>query len=223
MKVLNIILADKRRLLASIIIALVIGFIGLSCFVIITPPSFLDLHISEELQERHGVLLDSLMKMISWFGEAPHSIVMVVFTAALFLVFNYKKEALFTLLTLVSGLLSSGLKLLVNRPRPAEDLVRILEKAKQQSFPSGHTLFYTIFFGFLIVAMSNLKAVPLMVRIVVAVFSTAMIFLVPVSRVYLGAHWFTDVLGGFILGIIFLFFLGYIYLFGFFIKPKQNY
>lgn len=205
----------------SIMAILITGFLGLSYFVIISPPSFLDLHVSEEIQERHNALLDSVMKMVSWFGEVPNSIIMVIFSAALFFVFNFKKESLFTLLTLISGLISSSLKWLINRPRPTGDLVRIIEKAKQQSFPSGHTLFYTVFFGFLIISLSNLKSVPAMVRIVVIAFSATMIFLVPVSRVYLGAHWFTDVLGGFILGILCLFFLGYIYLFRF-LTNKMN-
>lgn len=222
MKFLSDLLSDKKRTLFGVIAVLISGFAGLSYFVIITPPSFLDLHVSEELQERHSVLLDSAMKLVSWFGNVPQSIILVAVTATLFLVFSYRKEALFTLITLISGLLSSAMKLLLNRPRPTEDLVRIIEKAKRQSFPSGHTLFYTIFFGFLVIAMTSLRSVPLIVRIVVGTLSALMIFFVPVSRVYLGAHWFTDVLGGFVLGIICLFFLGYIYLFGLVNNKKNN-
>lgn len=125
---------------------------------------------------------------------------------------HFKEEALFTVLTLISGIISSALKLLFNRPRPTDHLVRIVEKAKQQSFPSGHTLFYTIFFGLMIIIMCNLKDIPTWFRILVISVSVTMILSIPISRVYLGAHWFTDVLGGFILGIICLFVMGYFYL-----------
>ncbi|RZK79723.1 MAG: phosphatase PAP2 family protein [Pedobacter sp.] len=204
---------DKKWLLTGVLAALTFGFLGLSYFVVINPPSAIDLHISEELQERHSELLDGTMKVVSWFGTMPHSLIMVIFTALIFYTFEYKREAGFTLLTLLSGVISSGLKLLINRPRPTEDLVRIVEHAKHQSFPSGHTLFYTIFFGFLIVMMSYLNSIPRLLRLVVISLSALMVFLVPMSRVYLGAHWFTDVLGGFILGILCLSLLGYLYLF----------
>jgi membrane-associated phospholipid phosphatase len=204
---------DRKWLLPVVLVTLISGFLGLSYFVIINPPSSIDLHISEEIQERQSVLLDSLMKLISWFGTMPHSLIMVIFVAALYITFGYKREAGFTLLTLLSGVVSSGLKILINRPRPTENLVRIIEHAKQQSFPSGHVLFYTIFFGLMIVIMTYLKSVPRLLRLVVIILSSLLIFTVPISRVYLGAHWFTDVLGGFILGILCLSLLGYFYLY----------
>ncbi|MBC7409791.1 MAG: phosphatase PAP2 family protein [Arcicella sp.] len=212
MSVLNDFLKNKTRMLFGIITTLIVGFISLSYFVLITPPSYIDMHISEEIQERQNGTLEAIMKLVSWFGNLPQSLVIVIFAAILFFLFKLKREAIFTLLTLLSGVFSSSLKLLIGRPRPTENLVRIIEKAKQQSYPSGHTLFYTVFFGFLIIAMGNLKHVNKVLKFAVISFSAGMIFLIPISRVYLGAHWFTDVLGGFILGIVYLFILGYIYL-----------
>jgi undecaprenyl-diphosphatase len=130
----------------------------------------------------------------------------------LFLLFKFKKEALFICFTGVSGLVSSSLKILINRPRPTEDVVRILEETKRQSFPSGHVLFYVLFFGFLTLLMYHLKTIPKSFRICLGLFFLFMIFTVPLSRVYLGAHWFTDVLGGFLLGMLCLLILSYFYL-----------
>jgi membrane-associated phospholipid phosphatase len=55
-----------------------------------------------------------------------------------------------------------------------------------------------------------------MIRLMVTGICMTLIFTIPVSRIYLGAHWFTDVLGGFMLGLICLYILSYLYL-----KKKQ--
>ncbi len=116
------------------------------------------------------------------------------------------------ILTMLSGLISTIIKWLVNRPRPTEDLVRVVGKNAQQSFPSGHVLFYVMFFGFLVLLMLRLQSINKTIRVLVSVVCLFLIFTIPFSRIYLGAHWFTDVLGGFLLGIICLYGFGYIYL-----------
>jgi membrane-associated phospholipid phosphatase len=207
---------NKRKVLALTIIVLILGFILLSGIVYFLPTTLIDLNISLRIQRYQNDVLDKIMAFISWFGTMPWSVLTVLCTALAFLLFGYKREAVFTLLTLSSGLLSTVIKLLINRDRPGKDVVRIIEVTRQQSFPSGHTLFYTIFFGFLIIIMGNLKGLPQLIRITVMTISGFMILTVPLSRIYLGAHWFTDVLAGAILGILSLFVLGYYYL------PKNN-
>jgi membrane-associated phospholipid phosphatase len=203
---------NKNRLLTTILVVLVVGFILLSVGVYLLPPSFIDLKISLKIQAHQNVTLDELMSFISWFGNMPVSLIMVLIVAAIFFIFNYRREALFTVLTLSSGVVSTVIKMLIDRPRPTKDLVRIIEITRQQSFPSGHTLFYTVFFGFVIVMMGNLKSVSIYLRGTITVISAVMILLIPFSRIYLGAHWFTDVLGGAMLGILCVFVLGYFYL-----------
>ena len=209
MKVLS---ANKNRLLVNTLFVITTAFIVLSCFIYFFPLSSIDLDISREIQEHHNVTLDRLMAMISIFGTMPYSAITVGLAALLFFIFKLRKEALFILLTALSGLVSSLIKLLINRPRPAKDLVRIIEITREQSFPSGHTLFYTVFFGFLIIIMGNLKSVNHYFRKAIICLSSAMILLIPFSRIYLGAHWFTDVLGGALLGVLCLSVLGYFYL-----------
>jgi undecaprenyl-diphosphatase len=196
------------RYVLGIIIA---GFIVLTILISIFPHSFIDREFSEEVQEHKNLFLDAMMKLVSWFGYFPGSVIIVLISAFVFFIFKYRKEALFVLLTSASGLLSSLVKILVNRPRPTEPLVRIVQKANQQSFPSGHVLFYIVFFGFLTVLMYDLNTVPKSARISVSAFSMLLIFAIPFSRIYLGAHWFTDVLGGFLLGVLYLYALCFFY------------
>jgi membrane-associated phospholipid phosphatase len=208
----NRIYTNRKRLLKYLVTFLSIGFILLTIFVSLFPPTWVDIDVSAEVQEHHNVLLDKSMIFVSWFGYTRVSIIMVLLTAAAFYIFKYKREALYTLFSLISGLISTLLKVIVNRPRPTENLVRIIDKAKYQSFPSGHALFYTVFFGFMLFLMLQLKTINHYVRILVGSFSFLMIFLVPFSRMYLGAHWFTDVTAGLFLGILCLYLLCVLYL-----------
>ncbi|MEO6980562.1 MAG: phosphatase PAP2 family protein [Mucilaginibacter sp.] len=202
----------KKHLIGYLATGLTAGFILLTTFVLLDPLSKIDREFSEEIQEHHHLLVDQLMKCISAFGYMPASAILVGATALLFLLSGYKREALFVVLGSLSGLISTLVKLLVNRPRPAAPLVLVLEKTQQQSFPSGHVLFYVVFFGFLVLLMYQLKDLHKILRISIAVFSILLIFSVPLSRIYLGAHWFTDVLGGFLLGLLSLIALSYAYL-----------
>ncbi|HVW96151.1 MAG TPA: phosphatase PAP2 family protein [Mucilaginibacter sp.] len=152
------------------------------------------------------------MKSVSWFGYMPNSIILVIVTAVLFFLFEYKREALFIVFTLLSGLVSTIVKFAVDRPRPLPSLVRILEKTRQQSFPSGHVVFYIVFFGFLTLLMLRLVELHKTLRLSVSCCCLLLILAVPVSRIYLGAHWFTDVLGGLLLGLLCLYGLSYFYL-----------
>jgi len=213
MGIIEYLQAHRSKLLGSVLLLIIIGFVFLSGYVFFFPLSSFDLRFSTSVQEHHTVFLDRFMTWISWFGFMPVSVIMVVLVSAVFLAFNYKREAIFTLLTLLSGVVSTIIKILINRPRPSQDLVRIVYLVKQQSFPSGHVLFYTVFFGFLIILMGRVKTIPLLIRWVVFILSLSLILLIPISRVYLGAHWFTDVFGGIMLGLLCLYLLGYFYLY----------
>jgi len=85
------------------------------------------------------------MKGVSWLGYMPNSVIVALITALIFYLFKYKKEALFLVLTMSSGLVSSFVKMIVNRSRPSKSLVRIIETTQQQSYPSGHVIFTSYF------------------------------------------------------------------------------
>lgn len=193
----------KKRAL-HIIILIVAGFFLLTAFITVFPSSWIDLELSEEVQEEHNPILDIIMKAISWFGQTWISIAMVVSTSATLLLLRFKREAFYCLLTLLMGLITYGIKISVNRIRPTENLVRVIEKAKYQSFPSGHVGFYIAFFGLMTFFIYHGKWFTRTFRITATSICLSLIFSIPFSRIYLGAHWFTDVLGGFMAGSIYL-------------------
>lgn len=203
---------SRKRILFFVLGGILLGFIVLTVLVSSFPVSFIDREFSEEIQEHQQPALDSIMKIISWPGYAPQSVVMAILTAIIFYLFKRPKESLFILATMLSGVAGRLLKILIDRPRPTDDLVRIIEAAEHQSFPSGHVLFYISFFGFLIILMNHLKDIKRQYRITVMAIGSFMIFTIPISRIYLGAHWFTDVLGSAMLGLLFLSGLSYFYM-----------
>lgn len=203
---------QKRNLLFIYLPLLIIGFVLLAIYVSYVPFPPLDLKISLLVQKYYAVWLDEVMLAISIFGELPYSLISVLVVAAIFYYFKYKREAFFIAQILFSGLVILLVKNLINRPRPTEFYVRLVEINRFQSFPSGHVLSYVLFFGFLILLMRKLETIPLKLRNTIRYISIFLIISIPISRIYLGAHWFTDVLGGFILGVICLLPLSLIYL-----------
>lgn len=193
---------NSRKKAVYVVLGLSLLFLLLTAFVALLPMTFIDLEFSEEVQEDNFPLLDALMQGVSWFGTNWVAIPLTLGTALVFLLAGLRREALFLSLTLLSSVLTFGIKLLVNRPRPTEDMVRIVVKAQHQSFPSGHTVFYVTFFGFLIFLLFRLRQLPPFIRWTAGGLSLLLILAVPFSRVYLGNHWFTDVAAGFVLGLI---------------------
>lgn len=209
--------ASSRIKAIHVVLGLLTLFLILTAIVLLLPPRLIDIEFSEEVQEVHNPLLDFLMKAISWFGSRTVSISLTLGTSLVFLAIGFRKEAFFLALTLLASVINFGIKLLVNRPRPTDDAVRILVEAQHQSFPSGHTVFYVTFFGLLLFLMYRLRNLPTSLRISIGLISLTLVLAVPFSRVYLGAHWFSDVLAGFILGLLFLTILIHYYL-----KPSNN-
>jgi membrane-associated phospholipid phosphatase len=202
----------KRTSTTILLIVLIIGFLILSFFATNPTVPPIDIAVSHLLQRTNNNWLDQIMLAISIFGEIPYSLISVLLVAFIFFRYKFKLEAVFISLTLFSGLLILLIKNLVNRARPTEFYVRLVEVNRFQSFPSGHVLSYVLFFGFLILLMRELKEIPLSIRKGLTYNSYFLIFAIPLSRIYLGAHWFTDVLGGMLLGLICLIILSHLYL-----------
>ncbi|SHG20958.1 phosphatase PAP2 family protein [Pedobacter caeni] len=204
---------EKRKLILTYLLALVaLSFILLTVSIVYLPLPTVDKSFSHAIQSYQSQSLDPIMRFISLIGVMPYSLIMVLLTALLFFLFKLKREAIFTLSTLLAGVASTIVKIIVDRPRPAAPFVHVLEKTVQQSFPSGHVNFYVVFFGFLIVMMYHVKTIPFILRALVITICALLIFFIPISRVYQGAHWFTDVIGGSLLGVLLLSANSYFYL-----------
>lgn len=105
-------------------------------------------------------------------------------------------------LLLVSGvggwLLNSGLKEVVGRPRPSPELVDVAEWPTTLSFPSGHAASSFILYGLLFYFAGLIpRAIP---RLLLRAACLWVVLFTGMERVYVGAHWPSDVLGGFLLG-----------------------
>lgn len=99
--------------------------------------------------------------------------------------------------------LGTGIKLLVDRPRPTADLVNVLSQLKDYSFPSGHVLYFTTFFGFLLFLSFTLLKHSWWRTTLLIIFG-GMVALIGLSRIYEGQHWASDVIGAYLLGSVWL-------------------
>ena len=99
----------------------------------------------------------------------------------------------------VSSLLDNIIKLVISRQRPPADLLHILSPTTGFSFPSGHAVFFT-WMAFMI-AVSIAPKVRPSFRPILWAMVLVVIVLTCIARVWAGAHWPSDVIGGVLLGI----------------------
>jgi len=100
----------------------------------------------------------------------------------------------------MSALLNQILKRIVQRPRPTE--FRIIDESGY-SFPSGHSMVSAAFYGFLIYLIyKNVKNKYLKWALITVL--SLLIILIGTSRIYLGVHYTSDVLAGFLIAISYL-------------------
>lgn len=141
-------------------------------------------------------------RMISFLGSTSWDIFLVLVVVVILLRRREQRLAIFTVVTAATGsLLNTGVKMMVNRDRPALTGCFFGVNAGQ-SFPSGHTMNTTIVYGaFVLVFLSLLsRAWRPALLIVYAAWVAAMAW----SRMTLGAHYLSDVLGGVVLGLAWL-------------------
>jgi membrane-associated phospholipid phosphatase len=189
---------NKR--LVALYALIVVSIIGLTVFVEKFPLSNFDLDITRAIQEQRAWDPTLLMRFISIFGDAAVAPFPVVIASLIFYRTNRRREARFTLAVILANLGNFLFKMLIHRPRPTLDVARVLSKFTETGFPSGHVVHYVVFFGFLLTVMIVDKSIPFFWRIFVGVLSTFLILTVSISRIYLGAHWATDVIGGYLFG-----------------------
>ncbi len=158
----------------------------------------IDTNIYNSIFKLNSELTTLIMAFISHLGSATILIMLCVVFAILQK--TRKISLLVTLNLAISYTLNSIIKLIVARPRPN---VLPLVYEEGYSFPSGHAMVCTAFYGFLIyITYKNVKNKFLKNAIIYGL--NLLIFLIGISRIYLGVHYATDVLGGFIIGIVYL-------------------
>ncbi len=140
------------------------------------------------------------MQLISWPGFLPQSVLIVLLIAFTLYRYGLRWEAATSLLVaFISGVSNELAKSLIQRPRPGTDLVDVFEVLTTYSYPSGHVMFYVTFFGFVWYLAFMLLKRSVSRGLVLGIFGV-FIALVGVSRIHLGQHWASDVLGAYLLG-----------------------
>jgi membrane-associated phospholipid phosphatase len=163
----------------------------------------IDLTVTHMVQGDHGQGFDRLMYGVSWLGFFPQvAAVSAVVILALFFS-GLRWEAVATLFASISSGVGALVKLAVFRPRPSADLIHVFRQLPSSGFPSGHVLSTTAFCGFLVfLCFTLLKPSPGRTMMLVAL--SLLIALMGPSRIYLGQHWFSDVMGAYLFGSLWL-------------------
>jgi membrane-associated phospholipid phosphatase len=171
----------------------------------------LDAEITRALQKTDTPWFATLMHAVSWPGFPPQSRIIPWLLPGAMLSAGRPLQAAFQLMGWGTGAISGSVKSVVRRPRPdLEDIVVAPARIRGTSFPSGHVIIYTGVYGFLAYLAHCHVRIRVLRRLIVGGLTT-MIALVGPSRVYLGHHWFSDVVASYLLGTSYVAILSTIY------------
>jgi undecaprenyl-diphosphatase len=151
---------------------------------------------------RHPIVT-TFMQAMALIGRSWLLIGLAAATVAALFVADRRRECLAAAGALVILCLTPILQILVDRARPPADLVGLNDPFGGLGFPSGHAYQSFVLFAFLIHLASMLVHRTWLRRSFQA-FMAFLILAIGISRVYLGAHWPSDVLGAYLLGGSFL-------------------
>jgi len=169
-----------------------------------------DLHLTLWVQSAMNDPLTWVMRIVSFFFGGPGSILTVIVIGGIVWWRVGRWEGLMIPLGSAANLLNYLIKYAVDRPRPAAPLVEMLAHEQYSSFPSGHAFFTIIILGLLTYFIVPELHKVYWRRLFLAC-SIITIILLGLSRVYLGAHWPSDIVGGYLVGGFFLILLIRIY------------
>lgn len=172
----------------------------------------LDVWFTRELQEHQLALLARIMYAVSIFGYTPWSAPTIIIGSLLaWRIAGWRAALYLPFITGVQGLANLAIKSAIGRPRPITDLVEVFVSEHGYSFPSGHVMFYTVFFGFLVFLVITHVTQPWL-RWPLAIIFGGLILLIGPARIILGSHWLSDVTAAYLLSLIILVFAIEIYL-----------
>jgi membrane-associated phospholipid phosphatase len=194
----------RARFFGIYLLAAALGFAALAVLASRFSYFPIDLSITRAVQTIDLPFFASFMWAVSFIGYAPQMFILVGAITILMFGIGLRWEGV-TALFSVAGASGLGelIKLLVHRPRPGVDLATVMTTLNSYSFPSGHVLAYTVFFGFLFFLGCSLFK-PSIVRTALLVVLGGLVALIGLSRIYIGVHWASDVTGGYLLGSLWL-------------------
>jgi undecaprenyl-diphosphatase len=190
-----------RAILFQGALVMIAGAFAVLTFLVKTTPSFaIDLQITRAIQSINFPFFASLMSMVSWPGFGPQAVIITGLVILVIYVLGLHWEAV---MALIAAILSTSINILakdlVQRPRPLASSVNVIAILNSYSFPSGHVMYYLGFLGFIGFLVFSLMK-PSVKRSFFLLLIGIPVILVGVSRIFLGQHWASDVLGSYLLG-----------------------
>ncbi len=142
-------------------------------------------------------MITEFFKIITKLGTTK-----ICFIIGIILVIIFRKKIYLWLpiTTVIIKIMNVFIKLLINRPRP--NVMRLVYE-KETSFPSGHAMLSITLYGLLIYFIYS-KISKNSVKWILITGLSSIILLIGISRIYLGVHYATDIIGGYLLGMIYL-------------------
>jgi membrane-associated phospholipid phosphatase len=162
----------------------------------------IDLLITQQFQDNPAPWVHYTMVAVSLIGDVvPLFVGLIALAATLFWIVDLRLEAVMVVaLSATSAMLNVLIKYLVARPRPAPDLVDVMHSTSGSSFPSGHVMSSIALWGLIFSLTLLLFQGRHWWRTTLLIVSGLFVVLIGPSRIYLGAHWASDVLGAYLLG-----------------------
>ena len=155
----------------------------------------------EKFQSFRNSWLDYAARVASYSANTPVAVSSIVAVSVALWLGRRRADALVVLLVFIPEGVNLGLKELVGRPRPEFSL--LASPPENPAFPSGHAIHALLLFGLLMLILGELIK-PLWLRTGIQGLLGFMILACGASKVYLGVHWPSDVLGAYLLGGFFI-------------------
>jgi membrane-associated phospholipid phosphatase len=148
--------------------------------------------------------LAPLMRALTRMGGDWRHVITVSLTAGGLALWRNRKAAVGVVASVIGGeLFAFIIKILVRRPRPSLAGFHVVHSRETFGFPSGHVVRFMVFYGFLF-ALAYFKLRYGLMRTLTLIVLGLLLILIGLSRIYLGEHWPSDVLGGYLTGICWL-------------------
>jgi len=145
-----------------------------------------------------------VMRAFTWVGNDWPYAITVALIAFGFLLWGNRRDAVAMVGSVIgAAVFAFIIKQLVHRPRPSLAAISIMRSRHTFGFPSGHVVRFVAFYGFLF-ALTLLKLRDSVTRTLILVLLAGLLIGIGLSRIYVGEHWPSDVLGGYLTGLCWL-------------------
>lgn len=196
----------RKHIIVFVLVSSLLLF-GLAFYAHQYPYFSFDYQITRAMQSIKNPFWDSFWGFVSWPGYPPVVYYLTVSLILFLFLIKWKIEAVFeTIAIFLQSVLGYSLKFSVDRPRASADLIKVVHvglEGGKFSFPAGHVESYVALFGFLAVCIFLKLKNPILKKALILFLLFFLIFIGP-SRVYMGEHWASDVVGGYLVGFIVL-------------------